>query len=53
MSDFDLFAAPVGRCAMPRRLNIAASADAKAEVSTQPRKSINLVGSVDFCRPRS
>jgi hypothetical protein len=53
MSDFDLFAAPQGRCAVPRRLNIAASADASAQVGTQSRKSINLLDSADFCRPHS
>jgi hypothetical protein len=53
MSDFDLFAAPQGRCAVPRQLNLAASANASAEVGTQPRKSIHFVDSADFCRPHS
>ena len=53
MSQFHLIAGPQRRAEVLLRLDIRASFGATAQIGAPPRKPINLVGSTDYCRPRS
>lgn len=53
MSQSDPIAEPQGRVEVPLRLDIRAPFGATAQFAAPRRKPFNLVGSADYCRPRS